>query len=385
MALDTNTHFRIWAIAALGFAVVLWLLAPALLPFVTGAAIAYFLNPVVARLIARGMSRPLAVSLLMSAVVGTLILALLLVIPAVVAQAVQLTEAAPDLLRGFQRTVIDRLPQGAAVEETMRETMGTMGEAIRDRGAALAEGVWRSMSSLISAMIFLVVAPVVAFYLLLDWPRVVAGVDDLLPRHHAPVIRNLAREIDEAIAGFVRGQVTVCLILAAYYATTLGLVGLNFGLAIGVVAGLISFIPYIGALVGGALAIGVALWQFWGMPAHILMVVAVFGIGQILEGNVLVPRIVGNSIKLHPVWLLFAVSCFGMLFGFTGMLIAVPLAASVGVLVRFGLAQYRASPLYAPGAHQAGLLDDTPPASGQTPLGQTPPEAPAPARRAPDE
>ena len=160
---------------------------------------------------------------------------------------------------------------------------------------------------------------------------------------------DLAAEIDASIAGFVRGQVTVCLILAAYYATALGLIGLQFGLAIGVTAGLISFIPYIGAIIGGVLAIGVGLWQFWGSPVEIGLVLAVFAFGQVLEGNILVPRIVGNSVRLHPVWLLFAVSAFGALLGFTGMLIAVPLAASIGVLVRFGVGQYMDSKLYGKG------------------------------------
>ncbi|MFN7003272.1 MAG: AI-2E family transporter [Roseinatronobacter sp.] len=348
MALPTEIQLRYWAIAALLFALLLWVLGPALLPFVTGAAVAYFLNPLVTRLTALGLSRPLAVTALMVTALGVIALAFLLVIPPVISQAVQFTEAAPDLLRGLHETISARFPTVSALENAIDTSQLQLGEALRERGAVLAEGIWRSVSGLVGFVVFLIITPVVAFYLLLDWPRVVAGADDLLPRQHAPVIRDLARDIDRAIAGFVRGQVTVCLILAAYYATALGLVGLQFGLAIGVVAGLISFIPYIGAIVGGALAIGVALWQFWGMPASIGAVVLIFAIGQVLEGNILVPRIVGNSVRLHPVWLLFAVSAFGMLFGFTGMLIAVPVAASVGVLVRFALAQYQNSALYGP-------------------------------------
>ncbi|MCC5955413.1 MAG: AI-2E family transporter [Natronohydrobacter sp.] len=361
MALSPEMQLRYWAIAALILALVLWALGPALLPFVTGAAIAYFLNPLVTRLTALGLPRPLAVTALMASALGIIVLAFLLIVPAVVAQAVQFTETAPELLRGLQETVSARFPDVAAFENALDTSLIKLGEAIRDRGAVLAEGVWRSVSGLVSVVVFLIITPVVAFYLMLDWPRVVAGADDLLPRQHAPTIRGLAADIDGAIAGFVRGQVTVCLILAAYYATALGLVGLQFGLAIGVVAGLISFIPYIGAIVGGVLAIGVALWQFWGMPASIGAVVVIFAIGQVLEGNILVPRIVGNSVRLHPVWLLFAVSAFGMLFGFTGMLIAVPVAASVGVLVRFGLAQYQSSALYQSSTLSAESRDDAQP------------------------
>lgn len=347
MALSPDHQWRYWAIAAVVFALLLWALGPALLPFVTGAAIAYFLNPLVSRLANAGVPRPLAVSALMLAALGVIVLAVLLVVPAVISQAVQFTEAAPDLFARLQAYLSTRFSDFAAFDDALEKSLATLGDTIRERGAALAEGLWRSVSGLVSVVVFMVITPVVAFYLLLDWPRVVEGADDLLPRQHAPVIRQLMGDIDRSIAGFVRGQVTVCLILAAYYATALGLVGLQFGLAIGVIAGLISFIPYIGAIIGGVLAIGVALWQFWGMPASIGAVVVIFAIGQVLEGNILVPRIVGNSVRLHPVWLLFAVSAFGMLFGFTGMLIAVPLAASIGVLVRFGLAQYRDSTLYA--------------------------------------
>lgn len=339
-------QLRYWGIAALAFFAVLWLMGDVLLPFVTGAAIAYFLNPAVTRLARAGLPRAAAVSLLMVGAVGAVALAALLIIPAVVAQAVQFSEAAPELLRQLQDFITARFPDYAGLESALQSSLATMGETIRDKGAALAQGVWRSVSGLVSVMVFLLITPVVAFYLLLDWPRVVSGADDLLPRRHAPTIRDLAAQIDRSIAGFVRGQVTVCLILAAYYALALGLVGLQFGLAIGVTAGLVSFIPYIGAILGGALAIGVALWQFWGEPGAIAAVLAIFAVGQVLEGNILVPRIVGQSVQLHPVWLLFAVSAFGMLFGFTGMLVAVPLAASGGVLVRFGLAQYRASKLY---------------------------------------
>ena len=346
MGLPVQDQVKYWGLGAAVFGALLWVLGDILLPFVTGAAIAYFLNPVVTRLTNRGMPRTLAVSLLMLAAIGAVVLAALLIIPTVVGQAVGLTQAAPELLRQLQGFVTERFPAIAGFEETLKSSLATMGEAIRERGAALAQGVLRSISGVVSAVVFLLVAPVVAFYLLLDWPRILEIVDDLLPRQHAPTLRKLGSDVDRAIAGFVRGQITVCLILATYYATALGLAGLQFGIAIGVVAGLVSFIPYVGAILGGALSIGLALWQFWGDPASIAIILGIFAVGQVLEGNVLVPRIVGTSVSLHPVWLLFAVSAFGALFGFTGMLIAVPVAAAIGVLVRFGVAQYLDSRLY---------------------------------------
>lgn len=346
MALPVQDQVKYWTIASLGFGLVLWFLGDILLPFVTGAAIAYFLNPLVSRLTDRGMPRALAVTLLMSAMIGVVVVALLLIIPTVVGQIVGLTQTAPDVLRQVQAFVTANFPTLAGFEETLKSSLVTMGEAIRERGAALAQGLLRSLSSVLGAIVFLLVAPVVAFYLLLDWPRLLQTVDDLLPRQHAPTLRLLGRDVDAAIAGFVRGQITVCLILAAYYATALGFAGLQFGVAIGVMAGLVSFIPYIGAILGGALSVGLGLWQFWGDWAAIGLVVGIFAVGQVLEGNILVPRIVGNSVRLHPVWLLFAVSAFGALFGFTGMLIAVPVAAAIGVLVRFAIRQYMASRLY---------------------------------------
>ena len=195
-------------------------------------------------------------------------------------------------------------------------------------------------------IVLFVVVPVVAFYLLYDWDRMIGTIDSLLPRDHAPIIRRLAGEIDETLASFIRGMGTVCLILGSYYAVALMLVGLQFGLVVGAVAGIITFIPYVGALFGGALAIGLALFQFWGDWLSIALVAGIFVIGQVVEGNFLTPKLVGHSVGLHPVWLIFALSVFGALFGFVGMLVAVPLAAAFGVLARFATEQYRHSRLY---------------------------------------
>ena len=188
--------------------------------------------------------------------------------------------------------------------------------------------------------------------------HLVAKVDGLLPRDHAPVIRDLARQIDRTMAGFVRGQGTVCLILGIYYAVALMLVGLNFGLIVGFIAGALTFIPYVGALVGGILALGLALFQFWGDWLWIALIWLIFQSGQFVEGNILTPRMVGSSVGLHPVWLIFALSAFGAMFGFVGLLVAVPVAAMIGVLIRFGLAQYKDSRLYTGLAGQNPQDDD---------------------------
>jgi len=200
--------------------------------------------------------------------------------------------------------------------------------------------------SVINVVALMVIVPVVAFYLLLDWDNMVAAVDRLLPRDYAPRIRFLASEIDKTLAAFIRGMGSVCMMLGIYYAVALMMVGLQFGLVVGFVAGALTFIPYVGALIGGALAIGLGLFQFWGDWVSLGLVAAIFVFGQVIEGNVLTPKLVGSSVGLHPVWLIFALSVFGSLFGFVGMLVAVPLAAAIGVLARFMIGQYTDSKLY---------------------------------------
>ena len=195
-------------------------------------------------------------------------------------------------------------------------------------------------------MVLIVVVPVVAFYLLLDWDNLVAQIDELIPRDHLENVHKLGREIDATLASFIRGQGTVCFIQGLYYGLALMLAGLNYGIIVGFVAGLISFIPYVGALVGGSLAIGLGLFQFWGDWVSLGLVGAVFVTGQMIEGNYLTPKLVGLSVGLHPVWLLFALSVFGSLFGFAGMLVAVPVAAAIGVLTRFAIGRYKRSRLY---------------------------------------
>jgi predicted PurR-regulated permease PerM len=197
--------------------------------------------------------------------------------------------------------------------------------------------------------------------MLLDWDHMVGKIDAMLPRDHAPTVRRLGNEINAVLAGFVRGQLSVCLLLGSFYSIALMIAGLQFGLVIGAIAGAITFIPYVGSLVGGTLAIGLALFQFWGDWLSIGIIAAIFAAGQFIEGNILTPKLVGNSVGLHPVWLLFALSAFGSVFGFVGMLVAVPIAAAIGVFARFGIGQYQASLLYQGYAGRKDRADPTAP------------------------
>jgi predicted PurR-regulated permease PerM len=346
MALPINQQFRYWGIAAVVFFLAIWFLGDVLLPFIVGGAIAYFLDPVADRLERMGLSRVAATAIISLIALMLVVLLVLAVIPTLVNQLTALVNAAPDIARRLQGFLLDRFPQLADSTSTIRQTLAEIGAAIQARGAELAQGVLSSALGVISIVLFVVVVPVVAFYLLLDWDDMVARIDGMLPLDHAPTIRRLAREIDAVLAGFVRGQVSVCLALGTFYAVALMAAGLQFGLIVGAIAGAITFIPYVGSLVGGVLAVGLALFQFWGDWVQIGIIAAIFAAGQFVEGNILTPRLVGKSVGLHPVWLLFALSAFGTVFGFVGMLIAVPVAASIGVLTRFAIEQYRASLLY---------------------------------------
>ena len=346
MALTIREQGKYWGAAALLFFVLLWFLGNVILPFLVGGALAYFLDPIADRLERAGLSRVMAT--LTITLIGVLIVVLMVlaVIPLLVNQLSALIDAAPEIATRFQIALVEKFPELRDSTSVIRQMLANIGRTIQAEGASLANGVISSALSLVAAVVFVVVVPVVAFYLLLDWDRMVARLDAMLPRDHAPVIRRLAGEIDKVMAGFVRGQLSVCLLLGAFYSAALMVAGLQFGLVVGAVAGAITFIPYIGSLIGGVLAVGLALFQFWGDWLSVGIVAAIFVIGQFIEGNILTPRLVGKSVGLHPVWLLFALSAFGTVFGFVGLLVAVPVAAAIGVLTRFSIGQYQDSLLY---------------------------------------
>jgi predicted PurR-regulated permease PerM len=355
MALPIRDQIRYWGIAALMFLLLMWFMGDVLLPFVVGGAIAYFLDPVADRLERAGLSRVAATTVISLVALLAVVLLVLAVIPTLVGQLTSLINSAPEMARRTQAFLIERFPDLSDETSVVRQTLQDIGLAIQQRGGQLAGGILSSAIGLVSIVVFIVVVPVVAFYLLLDWDQMVGRIDAMLPRDHAPTVRRLAGEIDAVLAGFVRGQFSVCLLLGTYYVIGLMLAGLNYGLVVGVIAGAITFIPYVGSLVGGMLAIGLALFQFWGDWTSIAIVAAVFASGQFIEGNILTPKLVGKSVGLHPVWLLLALSAFGSLFGFVGMLIAVPVAAMMGVLTRFAVEQYQASLLYQGTERQARL------------------------------
>ncbi|WP_322096056.1 AI-2E family transporter [Pelagibius litoralis] len=357
--------FRFWLVLLVVVLIGTYLLRSVLLPFVAGMAVAYLLDPVCDRLERWKLSRTWATTIV--TVVFLLICAviLLILVPAVISQVVTLIERAPAYLNAIQREIgsliemlKDRLEP--ATLERLQEALRGSADKVIAWITKLLGGVISGGVAFINFVALLVITPVVAFYLLRDWDRLVEQADDALPRKHLETIRGLAKQVDETLAGFLRGQGMVCLLLALFYAIGLTLAGLDFGLVIGLIAGFLSFIPYVGSLVGLFLSVGLALAQFDSF-ADVAIVAAVFFVGQAIEGNVLTPKLVGEKVGLHPVWVMFALLAGGSLFGFVGVLLAVPVAAIVGVGVRFGIGQYRVSHYYTGVRDTAGGEDKTGP------------------------
>jgi len=349
MTIECRTLF--WLGTATLLVLTLYVLSDILLPFVLGAAIAYLLDPLADRLERAGLSRLWATIVITAAFLVIVIAAFLFLVPLLMEQLANFAarlpgyvQSARDLLLGYAEEWLG--DSFSRTESTIRESLTDIIQRAAGWMGQLLGSVWNGGLAVVNALGLMLVTPVVTFYLLLDWDRMVEHVDQWLPRDHAPTIRAIAREIDEVLSGFVRGQLTVLFLLGCIYVIGLTLIGLNFALLIGVTAGLISFIPFVGPIVGFVVGGIVALVQFGSDWVSILGVLGVFVFGQFIEGNLLSPLIVGDRVRLHPLWLIFALFVFAYFFGFVGMLLAVPAAAAIGVLVRFALRKYLESPLY---------------------------------------
>jgi predicted PurR-regulated permease PerM len=341
-----------WAIALVVTALLLFILRDILLPFVAGFAVAYLLDPLADRLERLGVGRLAATLIILILFVLVFFVALVLILPFLAHQLGAFMDRLPSYVARLQELaarqggpLLERLGGTEALAEIQNSVGNLVGQGAAWLGAFVGR-LWAGGQAILSVFALLVVTPVVAFYLLVDWDRMVATVDSWLPLSQRDTIRLIAREIDAAIAGFIRGQAMVCLILGGFYAVGLSLIGLNFGVLIGMTAGMLSFIPYVGSITGLILSVGVAIVQFWPDWTWIAATLGIFAFGQFVEGNILSPKLVGASVGLHPVWLMFALLAFSSLFGFVGLLLAVPLAAAVGVIARHALARYMDSPLY---------------------------------------
>lgn len=350
MSFNRPIVFWIAMLAALVAVVVL--LREVLLPFVTGIVLAYLLDPVASRIERLGMNRLLATLLILVVVVIGLGILIGLTVPVVVREVAYFVENLPLYVSRLHALATD--PNHPWLSKIVGEGLGeaerSLGEFTTFASAwfgTFLRSAWSGGRALISVLSLGVMAPIVACYLLYDWERMIAAIDNWTPLAHRETVRALAREVDATIGGFVRGQSMLCLVLALYYAGTLWSLGLKHGALIGFAAGLISFIPYLGSISGLLVASCVAIAQFWPDWTSIVLVPVIFFVGQAIADYVLAPYLVGRRVHLNPVWVMFALFAFGYLFGFVGLLIAVPVAAAIGVLMRFALRQYYASPLYA--------------------------------------
>jgi predicted PurR-regulated permease PerM len=350
MTHDTSRRWQLFAIAAV-ICYLLWLLAPVLMPFAVAGMLAYLGDPLADRLERMGLGRTLAVSIVFIVLILVFAGALLLLIPLISRQIENLVQNMPRYIDWGRDTAMPwiqtklHLDPNAFNSDRLVAAVRAHLDSIGSYASIVLGKISRSSIGIVMWMTNLVLIPVVAFYLLRDWDRMVAYIDQVLPRSIEPTVAHLARESDIVLGAFVRGQLLVMLALGILYGGGLTLVGLSVGPLIGMVAGLLSFVPYLGFIVGFAAALIAALVQY-GDWAHVLMVIGVFVVGQLLEGYVLVPKLVGDKIGLHPVAVIFAVLAGGYLFGFLGILLALPAASVIVVVLRYLLERYRQSNLY---------------------------------------
>lgn len=348
--LSPRAQITFWLLAIGIFLLIVWVLRPMLLPFVAGLAIAYFLNPPVQTLCRIGWSRSVSASVVILLAIMIAVAILLLIVPLLESQLTALINAAPGYTAALREKIIPWLTRMSAQlsPEDVDKLRGAAGEHVGEVVNWFGQLLRRLLSgglAIFDILSLLFITPLVAFYVLRDWDHLTRTIDRALPRQHYETINAQLREIDQTLAGFVRGQALVCLTLGVFYASGLSLIGLEFGAAVGLAAGLLSFIPYVGTTFGWMTSLILGAIQFAGWEPLIAIIV-VFVIGQIAEGYFLTPKLVGDRVKLHPVWILFGLFAGASLFGFLGLLIAVPLSAVIGVLIRFAMRQYQSSPYY---------------------------------------
>ena len=339
-----------FAIGLIALGIIVSSISNILLPFIVGMLVAYFLDPVVDKIETFGFSRffsTLVVTILFFVVVisGTLLL-----LPVLYDQFISLAGSVPkyvSMAEAKYGTLIDdfinKINIGDA--ESAKNITKDFSAYILKFTGALIGNIWHSGVAALNLLSLIFISPIVSFYLLYDWDNIIKKIDDCIPRDKVKVVRKQAGLIDAALSGYIRGQSNVCLLLGIFYAAGLSFLGLDFGLFIGLGTGILAFIPYVGLFIGMTIGLIVAFFQF-GDLYNIGAVLAVFVVGQIIEGNFVTPKLVGNRVGLHPAWIIFALLAGGSLFGFIGILLAVPVAATIGVIVRFSLSEYMKSTAY---------------------------------------
>lgn len=347
--MTTNAkRIGIWILIAAAFFLFLYAIKPILLPFVVGIGIAYFLDPAADRLERDGFSRTYATSVIMLAFFSVIVFLFVMLVPLLSDQIITFIHELPGYIDKARSSAMpyvnDTLARFGVARGTSQAALSAA-PPLMDIVSTVGVKLLSSGAAFFNVLALLMITPVVAFYLLRDWDTIVLKLDILLPRRYADTIREQLRAIDRTLAGFIRGQINVCLILAVIYAVGLSLIGLKYALLIAVMGGILIIVPYIGTGLTGMIAVILAYIQFDDWP-HVAAVMGVFAFVQILESYFLTPKLVGQNVGLHPLWILFGMLAGGTMFGFVGVLLAVPITAVIGVLVRFAIGQYLESGLY---------------------------------------
>ncbi len=343
--------FQFWGIFAVAVIAFLWLFQPILAPFIVGFAVAYLLNPIVAKLEARKIPRWLSAVVILGLFFLIIIIGLLMAVPILVREMIDFIKLMPVAFVTAQDWIAQKFPM-IEIPQTFDDVKNIDQAMISDKLGSVLEfsknilgNVFKSGMAILGFVSFLVLMPIVAFYLLIDWSRVTNKIKSLLPKKNAKKISSMLSDIDTSLAGFIRGQLIVCFLLGLFYAIALSFMGLQYGFFIGAASGVLSIIPYVGSLFGLVASVGMAFYQFGGWE-YPLIALAIFIAGQMVEGNYLTPKLVGDSVGLHPLWVIFALMAGGTLLGLTGMIIAIPVAAILAVFVRYGVAEYKSTSYY---------------------------------------
>ena len=350
MSVPARTYFTFWGMAAILLLAFVWMFKAVLTPFVLGIAIAYLLEPLVRFFVKMKMPRLISVILILLSFLIFVVIVITLAAPPLYREASALAESIPgyiDALVTFSSPYLAMAQEqfgGDYVAHIKSFLQDNIGKIIQISGG-VAGGLANGGQVIIGFFTTLVLTPLVAFFMMQEWPRVTGWVYELIPRENEKVIKDLLKQMNQKISGFVRGQITVAFFLGVIYAIALTVADLNYGFLIGITAGFLSIIPMVGSTLGLLVSVIVAWFQM-GEWDYVAIIAAIFIVGQIVEGNILTPKLVGDSVGLHPLWVMFALMAGGSLFGILGMLLAVPVAAVVGVLLSFSILQYKKSPLY---------------------------------------
>ena len=326
-------------------AFLLWNISDILAPFILGGILAYLLDPMADKMESFGVPRLLTALTVSLFALFVLMTTAILVIPIIVDQINQIIGFIPYITNEIY-LVMQKGFKVLNLGQVEDINLGNLSKNLNEISPIFAKSIFNSSFAILDFIFLLMVTPIVAIYLLVDWDKIIKEVEKVIPRRLEPTISQIVIEMHKTVASFLRGQFSVCIILAIFYAVSLTALGLESGLLVGLFSGLISFIPLIGAILGGLVALVVSLAQFWQTPEWVGVVLIIFLFGQILEGNLLTPRLVGKSVKLHPLWIIFSVTCFGSLMGWVGVILAVPSAACIAVLVRFYLKIYFETDFY---------------------------------------